>query len=63
MPRKKSSRVQFRMAVKALMKSYFGVTTARPVFDFRDIRPKGAELITVGGKAPGPEPLKECLLK
>ena len=51
------------IAVKALMKSYFGITTARPVFDFRDIRPKGAELITVGGKAPGPEPLKECLFQ
>ena len=34
-----------------------------PIFDFRDIRPKGAELITVGGKAPGPEPLKECLFQ
>ena len=51
------------IAIKALMKSYFGITTARPVFDFRDIRPKGAELITVGGKAPGPEPLKECLFQ
>ena len=50
-------------AVKVLMKSYFGITAARPVFDFRDIRPKGAELITVGGKAPGPEPLKECLFQ
>ena len=50
-------------AVKVLMKSYFGITTARPIFDFRDIRPKGAELITVGGKAPGPEPLKECLFQ
>ena len=28
---------------------------------YRDIRAKGAQLITVGGKAPGPEPLKECL--
>jgi len=50
-------------SVKVLMKSYFGITAARPVFDFRDIRPKGAELITVGGKAPGPEPLKECLFQ
>ena len=50
-------------SVKVLMKSYFGITTARPIFDFRDIRPKGAELITVGGKAPGPEPLKECLFQ
>ena len=50
-------------AVKVLLKSYFGITAARPKFDFRDIRPKGAELITVGGKAPGPEPLKECLFQ
>ena len=50
-------------AVKVLMKSYFGLSNSRPKFDFRDIRPKGAELITVGGKAPGPEPLKECLFQ
>jgi len=50
-------------AVKVLMKAYFGISTSRPIFDFRDIRPKGAELITVGGKAPGPEPLKECLFQ
>lgn len=49
-------------AVKALMKSYFyGGSTI--VFDFSDIRPKGARLVTSGGKAPGPQPLKECLLK
>jgi len=30
---------------------------------FRDIRPKGARLITSGGKAPGAQPLKECLVK
>ena len=50
-------------AVKVLMKSYFGISNSRPKFDFRDIRPKGAELRTVGGKAPGPEPLKECLFQ
>ena len=50
-------------SIKVLMKAYFGMSTTRPVFDFRDIRPKGAELITVGGKAPGPEPLKECLFQ
>jgi ribonucleoside-diphosphate reductase alpha chain len=33
------------------------------LFDFRDIREKGAALITSGGKAPGPEPLKECLFQ
>ena len=49
-------------AVKALMRSYFyGGSTIR--FDFSDIRPKGARLITSGGKAPGPQPLKECLLQ
>ena len=37
-------------SVKVLLKAYFGLATARPIFDFRDIRPKGAELITVGGK-------------
>ena len=30
-------------------------------FDYRDIRPKGAMLITSGGKAPGPQPLKDCI--
>lgn len=49
-------------AVKVLMKSYFsGGATIN--FDFRDIRPKGARLITSGGKAPGPQPLRECLIK
>jgi len=47
-------------AVKVLMKSYFG-KGAKPTFDYRDVRPKGARLITAGGKAPGPEPLKICL--
>ena len=35
----------------------------RPLFDYRDIRPKGARLVTSGGKAPGSEPLKECLFQ
>jgi ribonucleoside-triphosphate reductase len=47
-------------AVRMLCKAYF-TGAPLPLFDFRDIRPKGAQLITVGGKAPGPEPLKECL--
>lgn len=47
-------------AVKVLMESYFH-GKIRPVFDFSDIRPKGASLITSGGKAPGPEPLQDCL--
>jgi len=49
-------------AVKALVKSYFQ-GTSKLKFDFSDIRPKGARLVTSGGKAPGPQPLKECLIK
>lgn len=49
-------------AVKQLMKAYL-LGKPLPVFDFSDIRPKGAALITSGGKAPGPEPLRECLRK
>jgi ribonucleoside-triphosphate reductase len=49
-------------AVKILINSYFrGGSKIR--FDFSDIRPKGSRLITSGGKAPGPQPLKECLVK
>jgi ribonucleoside-diphosphate reductase alpha chain len=49
-------------AVKALMKSYFtGGSSIR--FDYSDIRHKGARLITSGGKAPGPEPLRICIEK
>jgi len=47
-------------AVKVLMKFYFEGGT-KPKFDFRAIREKGARLVTAGGKAPGPEPLKLCL--
>lgn len=47
-------------AIKVLVEAYF-LGKQQPVFDVRDIRPKGAELITTGGKAPGPEPLKKCL--
>ena len=47
-------------SVKVLMRSYFeGTSTIE--FDFSDIRPKGAKLVTSGGKAPGPEPLKTCI--
>ncbi|MDT8347719.1 MAG: hypothetical protein RQ756_07940 [Flavobacteriaceae bacterium] len=48
-------------AVKVLLKFYFGIHESMPVFDFSDIRPKGSRLVTAGGKAPGPEPLKICL--
>ena len=47
-------------AVKVLMKFYFE-GGFKPKFDFRAIRHKGARLVTAGGKAPGPEPLKICL--
>lgn len=50
-------------AVKQLMKAYFGITKVKPRFDYSDIREKGAMLITAGGKAPGPEPLRICLTK
>jgi len=47
-------------AVKALISSYME-NKFYPIFDFSDIRPKGARLVTSGGKAPGPQPLKDCL--
>ena len=47
-------------AVKVLMKAYFEGKFL-PTFDFRSVRQKGARLVTAGGKAPGPEPLKLCL--
>jgi ribonucleoside-triphosphate reductase len=49
-------------SIKALIKSYFiGGSSIR--FDYSDIRQKGARLITSGGKAPGPEPLRICVEK
>lgn len=50
-------------SVKVLVEAFMGTRKALPLFDFSDIRPKGAELKTAGGKAPGPEPLKTCLFK
>jgi len=51
-------------AIKVLMKSYLGEKrSSRIEFDYSDIRPKGAMLVTSGGKAPGPQPLKECIVK
>jgi ribonucleoside-diphosphate reductase alpha chain len=49
-------------SISVLVKAYF-FGGSKPTFDFRDIRAKGARLITSGGKAPGPQPLKECLIK
>ena len=48
-------------AIKVLMESYLGYKSSTPVFDFSDIRHKGAMLVTSGGKAPGPQPLKDCI--
>ncbi len=51
-------------AVKVLMKTYLSNKKLSKVnFDYTCIRPKGARLVTSGGKAPGPQPLKECLTK
>ena len=49
-------------AIKVLMKSFFqGGSTIK--FDYSDIREKGSKLVTSGGKAPGPEPLRICITK
>lgn len=48
-------------AVKVLIKGYLGMSSTVPTFDYRAIRQKGERLITSGGVAPGPEPLKICL--
>lgn len=49
-------------AIKMLMRSYFrGGPTIR--FDYSDIRAKGSLLKTTGGKAPGSQPLRECIVK
>lgn len=49
-------------AIKTLIKSYF-YSGSSIRFDYSDIRAKGTRLITSGGKAPGPEPLRICLEK
>jgi len=46
-------------SIKVLVESYF--YGKQPVaMDYRDIRPKGKPLVTSGGRAPGPGPLREC---
>ena len=47
-------------AVKVLVEAYF-LGKSKPKFIYSDIRKKGARLVTSGGKAPGPQPLKDCL--
>ena len=48
-------------AIKVLLGSYFGIKSSTPNFDYSDIRQKGSLLVTSGGKAPGPQPLKDCI--
>lgn len=47
-------------ALNALIESYF-YGKIKPEFDFSQISPKGSYLVTIGAKAPGPEPLKLML--
>lgn len=47
-------------SIKVVLKAFLKGGTL-PVFDYRDIREKGADLVTTGGKAPGPEPLRKCI--
>lgn len=47
-------------AIKVVAKAFL-CGGALPVFDYRDIREKGSELVTTGGQAPGPAPLKVCV--
>ena len=49
-------------ALNQLMSAYF-FGSIRPVFDISKIRDKGSYLVTTGAKAPGPEPLRQMLLK
>ena len=50
-------------SIKMLFKSYTGSMTSHIQFDLSDIRSKGSLLVTSGGKAPGPEPLRVALVK
>jgi ribonucleoside-diphosphate reductase alpha chain len=47
-------------AIKVVAKAFL-CGGALPAFDYRDIREKGSELVTTGGQAPGPAPLKLCV--
>lgn len=47
-------------AINGLMRAFFR-SKSLPVFDFSDVRQKGSRLVTAGGKAPGPGPLRVCL--
>jgi len=49
-------------AIKELFRSYTGELTQTPRFIYDDIRPIGTPLKTRGGKAPGPQPLRKCIV-
>lgn len=49
-------------ALNQLMSAYF-YGSIRPIFDFSRVRQKGSYLVTTGAKAPGPEPLRQMLIK
>lgn len=48
-------------SIRVLVESYF-YGKRQVEFDYSEIRAKGTELVVSGGKAPGPAPLKRCLL-
>ena len=50
-------------SIRILLECYTGIRSSSPIFDYSDIRPKGTLLKTSGGKAPGFQPLRECLVK
>jgi len=50
------SRTGWVKSVELLLRAYLGGPIPR--FDYSDIRPEGAPIITFGGTAPGPKPLK-----
>jgi ribonucleoside-diphosphate reductase alpha chain len=50
-------------AVKVLLEAHMGKRVTMPVFNYSLIRPKGSVLKTAGGKAPGPDKLRETLEK
>lgn len=49
-------------SIKVLVRSFFE-GRPEPLFDYSDIREKGNRLVTSGGKAPGPEPLRIAHVK
>jgi ribonucleoside-triphosphate reductase len=49
-------------AIKKVVEAYLN-NKPMPRFDYRGIRDKGSQLITAGGKAPGPQPLQDCITR